>query len=524
MAEWTDKKLVARVKHAKSNVMHWHSMLDEAYRFFCPTRNTMFEQTPGNNRRKDLFTSVAEDALEEFANTIKAKLLPSNVHWASMVAGGEIEREKERGDIDDDDLKEFNSKLDTINRTLFSFIQQSNFDQAAHESIQDMAVSVGAMLCLDNNSKEDPLRFVAVPASEIIPENGPDGDTKSAYREYKIMARDVDTQWPKRKKGDNNLDKIINDKPETKLDCIEGTIFDPKTKKYDYVVHIKQASNKIIFTDTYDVSPWIIFRWLVSPGEVMGRGPAIKALNDVRVYNKLRSQLLRNNDMAINPPLMMNGSALAIDPANVKIKPGAKIVTKMNYAMKNEPLRFLENGSNFQVGQYMNAEYKDDIKRMFYAGVLGPVDAPVKSATEVSIRDRRDLDQVGAAISRLENELIRKTIARVYDILKKYQYVPPNLKINGVQINVKATGPLSRLQDRTDIENLVGYFQTANQMVGPEQGPALAASAVDMSELGGFLAAASNVPGKLRMTKKQQAAQAEKVTKAAQGVSNEQEQ
>ncbi len=498
---FTPQEFQSRFSKAKSVRENWRSILTENYDLFVPNRQNFSQQQKGSNRNIKLFDDTGKRALQSFSNSVKNKLLPSYQRWAELKTGGSVRAEVLKGAATEDDRNELQQQLDTVNEIMFQYIWQSNFDQAVHESIQDMAISTGALLCVDTGDVNNPLRFVAVPADELILEKGPNGDIKTSYREHLLKARNIPIQWP-RAKIDSKLQHLIKDNPDEDVKFIEGTVYDHKKKSYTYVVYTDASDSKIILEETMESSPWIIFRWNVVPGEVYGRGPAFDAMESMKILNKLVQQLLMNNDMAINPPLLMDGKSF-LNAANVKIGPGRIIKTKADYSGMQAPVQYLESRANFNLGINMRDELKNDINKAFYGDTLGEITSPVKSATEIQIRNNKQLEEMGAAFGRLQQELVSKIIKRVHDILSSYGIIPKQLKLDGLMAEVKASSPMARVQNIQDEQAVMDFIST--MMVFGDQGLPLIATSIKIDEIGPYLAESKGVPAKLRMNQEERA-------------------
>lgn len=514
MAKTSAKEFQERFSKAKAAKENWRSTLTECYDLFLPQRQNFTTQTKGSTKSGDLklFDDTGKKALQEFSNNIKSKLLPSYQRWAELKPGGKIEAEVLRGtDGAKEDRDELQQTLESINKVMFQYIWQSNFDQAVHESIQDMSISTGALLCVDTGDVDNPIRFIAVPADELTAEKGPNGDIKTAYREHSIKARNILLQWP-RAKVDEGLQRLIIDNPDQDVKFIEGTVYNDKTKDYTYVVFTEEAKTNIILEETLETSPWIIFRWNVVPGEIYGRGPAFSAKENMKQLNKLVQQLMLNNDMAINPPLLLSGKDF-VNAAQIRIRPGAVIRTKADYSGMQAPVQYLESRANFNLGINARDELKADIKETFYSQALGDINGAVKSATEIQIRNNNQLQQMGAAFGRLQQELVGQVIKRVYSILSGYGIVPDVVKVDGLMAEVKASSPMAKVQQLQDVENAMNLVQTF--MAFGEQGMAMLATTVKMDDFGPWLAENSGFPVELRMSKEEREEFAEQIQQQA---------
>lgn len=505
------KQWRSRFNKAKAIRSNWEGILRESYDLFLPDRDAFVEGQKGNNRRIHLWDDTGATALQQFVNQLKNKLLPSQQRWCELDTSGLVASEIVNGTFDEESEKELKIELDRNTEVMFNYIWDSNFDVAALESLQDMAVSTGALMIQETGDKDAPLNFVSVPCDELVIEEDNTGDVKNVWREWSVKAEEIPVLWADYSKEDKKLQKLIEKSPTNKVNIIEGTVYDHSTGEYHYSVYTDSADCKFIFESKYKVSPWVIFRWNKSAGETWGRGPALSCKPTMGMLNQLKSDLMRNNAVHINPPAIINSGAF-VNPTKVKIAPNQRIIAKSDWTGNTSPVQYLQNNTNFQLGQGMANEFRQDIRESFYLDFLGGINDPVRSATEISIREQQMLEQQVSAFSRLKRELIDKVIRRVYYILKRNGIVQ-DLDIDGKVVSITATSPLAQMQSRKDVESLMQYFGTMMQL-GGEQGMAMAAVEVDIAQVPAFIADKYSVPAFLRMDEEKKKKQAQVIQQA----------
>ena len=106
------------------------------------------------------------------------------------------------------------------------------------------------------------------------------------------------------------------------------------------------------------------------------------------------------------------------------------------------------------------------IRTHLYNDLRDPT-GPVRSATEVSINQRELASRIGASFGRLQNELLVRILNSSMSVLKRLGIVP-DLKIDGSDIAVKFTSPLSRAQDMQDLDVLQSAIGMTAQLAGVE--------------------------------------------------------
>lgn len=504
------KGFKTRFDKAKTIREQWAPLLEDAYDLFLPNRAEFTRKTKGENRVGKLRDDTGAQSLQEFVTQLKNKLLPSQQRWSQLIPSGNVEVQIINGKFDEDAKKDLQVQLDRNTDILFNYIWDSNFDSAMVEALQDMSISTGALMIQETGDIDQPLNYVCVPSTELVIEESPSGDIKNVWREWDVKAEEINQLWPD-KVEDRKLDETIRKTPTKKIRIIEGTVYNYETEKYDYKVYTESADCKIIFESAYKVSPWVVFRWGKAPSETWGRGPALNCISTMSTLNRLVSDLLKNNAMHISPPLLINSGGF-VNPTKVKIAPNQRIITKSDWTGSSSPAQFLQNGSNFQLGMGMRTEYQQQVKEAFFLQFMGGADAPVRSATEISIRNQQMLEQQTSAFTRLKRELIDQVMKRSYYVLKRVGLVQ-ELDVDGKLVAVKATSPLAQVQDMKDVEALQQYFGTVMGL-GGEAGMMMASMSVDIEAVPDFLADKFKVPAALRMDEKKKKAQAQKLQQA----------
>jgi len=77
-------------------------------------------------------------------------------------------------------------------------------------------------------------------------------------------------------------------------------------------------------------------------------------------------------------------------------------------------------------------------------------DTPVRTATEMSIRDAETQATSGSATGKLQTELLERLLNQVVKILVRLGKLVP-MKIDGKEVTIKFTSPLARQQDADEI-------------------------------------------------------------------------
>ena len=448
------EQLIQRFDAAKARKMPWISHLRECYEYALPQRETFSMQSKGAKKNTAIFDSTAVIGVQKYASRLQASLVPPWRNWSILAPGSEIPEEER---------EETQKGLDKATSIIFDHINHSNFATQCHESFLDLAVSTGAMT-VKRATKDGSsvLEFDAVPLAEVFPEEGPSSTIETVWREHSIPARHIERLWQGAEMS-SHLKKKVAEKPDVKVNLIEGTVYEPESGYY-YMCVIEREENHVCFTEEYEVSPWIVFREMVVPGEVLGRGRIMQVLPDIKTANKVTEFGLRNAALAIAGIYTAQDDGV-INPYTMQIAPGMVIPVGSN-DNSNPTLRPLERAGDFNVGELVLSDLRDRINKALFADPYGGMDSPTKTATEMSLRSQELLMDAGSAFSRLQSEFIEKIIKVVVSILKDAGKLP-DIAVDGKEVTIKHTSPLARAQDQEDLLAMQ-QFMEMGAAFGPE--------------------------------------------------------
>ncbi|MHA1169518.1 MAG: portal protein, partial [Candidatus Hodarchaeales archaeon] len=129
-------------------------------------------------------------------------------------------------------------------------------------------------------------------------------------------------------------------------------------------------------------------------------------------------------------------------------------------------LQRLDTGAPLNLTQFEVQRMQTAIRTHLFNDLRDPT-GPVRSATEVAINQRELANRIGASFGRIQNEALTKILNSSVSILQRLGIVPP-FQIDGADIAVKFTSPLSRAQDMEDLETLQRTVGMTAQLAGPE--------------------------------------------------------
>jgi len=309
----------------------------------------------------------------------------------------------------------------------------------------------------------------------------------------RVKAEAIDRQWPDAKiDGESSLARLIKEKPTEDVDLIEATIFDPKRGDYCYHVIYKEGKQELVYR-RMKVSPWVVSRYMKVAGEIYGRGPLVTALPDIKTLNKTLELLLKNASLAIAGVYTAADDGV-LNPATVKILPGAIIPVARNGGPQGDSLKPLPRSADFNVSQIVINDLRQNVKRVLLDESLPPDNMSARSATEVVERMKELSQNLGSAFGRLINETMIPLVSKILQVMDDRGLIDLPLRVNGLEVRVSAVAPLAMAQNMEEINNILQFAQIA-QGAGPEGQMAIKTG--DMLDL---IAEKLGVPQRIRTT------------------------
>lgn len=447
--------IMPRIKKAKSNKHFWENQLRECYDYASPERQTIDEFSAGQKKRIIAHDSTAIEGLETYASRLQAQLVPAWKTWAVLQAGSEIPEESHA---------EANLYFEKATDILFDHIHHSNFNTQINECFLDLGISTGVLIAEEGDGISSSLRFRSVSLSDVIIERTNTGLVRNVWREFKVPISDITRIWPKAKLTPE-LERLKAENPVVEVVVTEGVMFDDTKQMFINMVFVEQTDD-VLYEVLTRTSPWIVFRESVTSGESYGRGRTIRMLPDIKTLNKLVEYNLRMG------ALQVGGIFTAIDdgvinPYTVNIEPNTIIPVSSN-SRENPSLMPLQAGGDFTPTETRLRDLQNKIRMGYMSQPFGDVsETPVRTATEMSIRNAEHTQAYQSAFGRLQTELLEQLLTRCVDILVDAGKLE-ELEIDGKVTTIKFTSPIAKAQDAEELQRVMTGIEYMTALGDPE--------------------------------------------------------
>ena len=437
------RNLARELKSNLSRLMEqrstWESHWQECADYMQPRKAEITkERARGDKRNILIFDASAIHALELLAASLHGMLTSSANRWFSL-------RYKEDLLNDSDEAKEW---LEDAKDKMYMAFAKSNFQQEIFEAYHDL-ICFGTACIMIEQDDTDILNFSARHIKELYIQENAKGIVDTIYRRFKMPAHAVIEKF-----GFDNVSKEIQTtfkkEPFEEIELVHvvrpRTIYnqnklDKKNMPYQSV-YFENSSGHIISIGGFREMPYVIPRYLKASTEIYGRSPAMNALPDVKVLNKMVETSLKAAAKQVDPPLLVPDDGML---APIRMSAGSLNYYRSGSRDKIEPLQI---GQNISATLNHENQRRDAIAKMFHIDQLVVASNRNMTATEVLQRNEEKMRILGPVLGRLQSELLEPMILRVFNIMlrSKLFLQAPEILANQ-EIQIEYVSPMALAQN-----------------------------------------------------------------------------
>ena len=454
------KNLARELKSNLSRLMEqrstWESHWQECADFMQPRKAEITnERARGDKRNIQIFDATAIHALELLASSLQGMLTSSANRWFSL-------RYKEDSLNDIDEAKEW---LEDVTDKMYTAFARSNFQQEIFEAYHDL-ITFGTACMMIEGDEDQILRFSTRHIKELYIQENDKGFIDTVYRRFKIPVHAAVEKF-----GLENLSletgKLFKKEPFEKIELVHvarpRTIYnenklDKKNMPFQSI-YFEFGSGHIIDIGGFKELPYVVPRYLKASTEIYGRSPAMNALPDVKVLNKMVETAMKAAAKQVDPPLLVPDDSM-LSP--IRMSAGSLNYYRSGSRDRIEPL---------QIGQATTAtlnqenQRREAIQKAFHIDQLMISSQRSMTATEVVQRNEEKMRILGPALSRLQSELLQPMILRVFNIMlrnKLFQVAPEVL--SNQEIDIEYVSPMALAQRSQELQSLVRGLELFTQI------------------------------------------------------------
>ena len=451
------KDNLSRLQELRST---WESHWQEVSDLVLPRKAEITkERQRGDKRNVQIFDATAIHALELLAASLHGMLTSSANRWFSL-------RYKDTDLNENDEAREW---LEDATERMYVAFARSNFQQEIFESYHDL-IAFGTACVLIEEDKDDILRFSARHIKELYIQENDKGFVDTVYRKFKMSAQAAVTKF-----GVENLSKeVLNTAKKNPFDEMEFVHVVRPRKDFDQnkidksnmpfeSIYFEFKSGHIISIGGFRELSYVVPRYLKASTEIYGRSPAMNALPDIKVLNKMVENALKAAAKQIDPPLLVPDDSM-LNP--IRMSPGSLNYYRSGSRDRIEPLQI---GQATSVTLNSENQRREAIGRMFHVDQLLVTENRNMTATEVMSRNEEKMKILGPVLGRLQSELLQPLIVRVFNIMVRNNlFLPaPEILVNQ-EVDIEYVSPMAVAQRSQELQSLmrgVEIFGSMSQML-----------------------------------------------------------
>jgi hypothetical protein len=457
--------LMKRYQTLQTNRSHWESHWQELGDYICPRKADITKKRTGGDKRTELiFDGTAIHAAELMSASLHGMLTNAATPWFDL-----------RYEIDDlngdDEAKEW---LEGATDVMYQNLARSNFQEQIHELYSDL-VTFGTAVIFIENDENDGFRFSTRHIAECYVSENEQGRVDTVYRKYKTTARAAVRQFGEAKVT-QRIAKLNTDDPYAEIELLHIVMprEDRDQRKKNAInkpfasIYLDPAEKQIIGESGYDEFPYCVPRFLKASFEIgYGRSPAMTALPDTKMVNKMSEVVIRASQLQIHPPLMVPDDGFMLP---VRTTPGGLNFYRSGTRDRIEPLNI---GANNPIGEAQLEQRRQAIRAAFYVDQLILGQGPQMTATEVIQRTEEKMRLLGPVLGRLQAELLQPLIGRCFAILtRQKKFAPAPDMLRDGNIDIEYVSPLAKAQRTGDVQGIMQMIEFLMPLMQLDQGVA----------------------------------------------------
>lgn len=412
-------EVLNRYNEAVARRTKYNSVMTEAGQYTWPSAQDMVRTSnprEGEIRTLNLYDSTALMAAFRMTAGIFTYLMPVGAKWFEFVAQlPELNNEP--------NMQEWMSKATALTH---KEIWRSNFQREMFMTIRSMIVFGTGVISVVK--VKDEIVFKCHHIGSMFFDENDRGEIDTVYRQIFYTARQALQAF-----GENNVKKSkslakaieknkLNEKFEFVQVCAPNQDFDPTkisgSKKRVKSVYICIKDKSVIQEGSFNELPYFVARFSRVPGEIMGRGPAVEYLPEIKMLNRMKKTFIESSEKAANPPLMVEDDGVVGQPVT---SPNGMIYVR---AGAMEP-KALNTGTNVQLNAEIIAQQQQFVREGFFNDLFQSLkEHKNMTAYEAGIRKEDDLTIISPAITSLQKEIFNKIILRTLNLAIKAKRIP----------------------------------------------------------------------------------------------------
>lgn len=484
------KGLLSRFDRLQGQRENWETHWQEVADYMQPRKADVTKRRArGDKRMEQVFDSSPIQAVELLAASLHGMLTNPSTPWFTL-------RFKDEEIENDDEAKLW---LEASTDAMYTAFNRSNFQQEIFELYHDL-ITFGTAAMFIEEDDDDIIKFSTRHINEVFIAENDKGRIDTIYRKFKISARAAIQKFGEAVSADVQT-KAKKD-PYEEIEILHAVYpradFNPNKKDKANMpfesVYMEYKNGNELSVGGFREFPFVVPRYLKASNEIYGRSPAMTALPDVKMLNEMSKTTIKAAQKQVDPPLLVPDDGFLLP---VRTVPGGLNFYRSGTRDRIEPLNI---GANNPLGLNMEQQRRESIRAVFYVNQLMMQQGPQMTATEVIQRNEEKMRLLGPVLGRLQSELLKPLIDRVFAVLLRNNMLPqaPDF-LSGRDVEIEYVSPLAKAQKSTELQSIM----RAVEILGSLANVAPVFDYVNFDNLVKHLADIVGVPQKILKTQSQ---------------------
>lgn len=452
---------------------------DEVAQLIRPTsRNTFYYGNynfPGQKMTDRQVDATGMLALSRFASILDSLLTPRNLTWHMLGSDNEYVMKQ----------RAVRLWFEQVTKLLFTmrYAPIGNFSAQNQNVYEELGAFGNGNMFVDQavdaaGIPQRALRYRACPLGEMFLKENHQGLINGFCRWYRMTGEQALIKF-----GDKCPDRLYDQanrasqmpfdflhRVTPRTDYMEGRL-DAKGKKFASY-NICLTTNDFLSEGGYNTFPLASSRYIQTPGEVYGRGPAMLGLPSLKTINAQKRDFLTQGHRAASPIWLTNDDGVA----DLSMRPGAIVSGGLNG--EGKPLVQMLPTGNIQTSLEMMQEEAKIIEGVFLTDLFKVLlgDPKIYTATQiVEMMSQRGV-LIAPTVGRQQSEYLGPMIDRELNLLAQMRLLPPMppaLQEARGDYKVIYTSPLSRDMRAQEVAGFNRTLEQGLAIVNATQDPSV---------------------------------------------------
>ena len=440
------KGLLSRFDRLQGQRENWETHWQEVADYMQPRKADVTKRRArGDKRMEQVFDSSPIQAVELLAASLHGMLTNPSTPWFTL-------RFKDEEIENDDEAKLW---LEASTDAMYTAFNRSNFQQEIFELYHDL-ITFGTAAMFIEEDDDDIIKFSTRHINEVFIAENDKGRIDTIYRKFKISARAAIQKFGEAVSADVQT-KAKKD-PYEEIEILHAVYprsdFNPNKRDKANMpfesVYMEYKNGNELSVGGFREFPFVVPRYLKASNEIYGRSPAMTALPDVKMLNEMSKTTIKAAQKQVDPPLLVPDDGFLLP---VRTVPGGLNFYRSGTRDRIEPLNI---GANNPLGLNMEQQRRESIRAVFYVNQLMMQQGPQMTATEVIQRNEEKMRLLGPVLGRLQSELLKPLIDRVFAVLLRNNMLPPAPEfLSGRDVEIEYVSPLAKAQKSTELQSIM---------------------------------------------------------------------